>query len=117
MTRLCADAMGYEPYDDSNELFLNGIPPDGLCVIDKHGAPAFCVFYYNPLRSNDQAMKLVKKFQLSVGYCNGWAARMDNTGGLLSGAFHYPDLNRAIVECVSQRRSAHADGIKNRLTV
>jgi len=57
---------------------------------------------YNPLHDDAQAMALVKKFKLSVGFSDGWGCRKDDEKGLKSGAFHYSDLNRAICECVAK---------------
>ncbi len=90
LIKLCADAMGLQ-YDTP-------VSAEGLVV--QIGRRT-----YNPLRSDAQAMALVKKFRPNVhpfGVNDTWFCFFDPTA-----KNHEPiqakhaDLNRAIVECVA----------------
>jgi len=68
---------------------------------------------YSPLTNDAQAMALVTRFRLSVGYSRGWGCEADDERGIiLSGAFHFDSLNRAIVECVARLPAGSIKGCK-----
>lgn len=89
MTKLCAQAMGYR-----------------ICCEEEtycHTTEAGC---YYPIDNDAQAMALVKRLKLSVGFNQGWGCvKNDERGMLLSGAYHYDTLNRAIVQCVANMKN------------
>lgn len=96
ITRLCAEEMGITLDED--------MLSDGL--LEYWGSEGSSRSY-NPLHDDAQAMALVKKFLLSVGFDGGWACvKNDGRGMLQSGAYHYPDLNRAICECVAKMQAS-----------
>ena len=95
MTALCAEAMGFRiVYPDQADL--------PLCIESSRGAGM-----YNPLHDDAQAMALVKRFWLKIGYGHRikdgemgpeeWRVSVNFGGPYIWG----PDLNRAIVECVA----------------
>lgn len=98
--KACAEAMGYGvTRSESGELCTLG---DALAcwgspeLDDEHRS-----FAYNPLHDDAQAMALVKRFHLNIGQTTQ-GVKVFTTP--LKGGFHEadsPDLNRAIVECVS----------------
>lgn len=97
MVRLCAEAMGYSS--------LVAIPT----VDSTHRAYSPPQYAYCPLHDDAQAMELVKKFKLLLGFNTKateprWEAQNATSIGFGDG---YPDdppngLNRAIVECVAK---------------
>lgn len=98
-TRLCAEAMGIHTAD----VAAHG---SGCAVWaynrwpDPHDSEG--IYKWVPLHDDAQAMALVKRFQLSVGFNGGWGCvKNDERGMLKSGAYHYEELNRAIVTCVA----------------
>lgn len=95
MTRLCAEAMGYEHFvTDTDHVF-----PIGTVL---HSGPGI-TYVYDPLHDDAQAMALVKKFELWISSAGKWLV-MEPIG------FQTPfeieakstDLNRAICECVAK---------------
>jgi len=80
MTRLCAEAMGFEPYADQ--------PP----------------YNYDPLYDDAQAMALVKKFGVALyqGETGCWYADLPGFAMRVRSL----DLNRAIVECVAKMQES-----------
>jgi len=90
MTRLCAEAMGYTVGERASTNLLLGV------WTKEHGD-------YHPLYSDAQAMALVKRLKMMIGYNNGWLAqRRDDKGRLIASSYYFLDLNRAIVECVAK---------------
>lgn len=89
MTKLCAEAMGFQViggdfhcwYDDKNEQHLGA---------------------YEPLHDDAQAMALVKKLHISIGHLQSkrWIAHKDGI------EVWNESLNRAIVECVAKIQEA-----------
>ena len=109
MTRLCAEAMGYAERDDSNDGFVDGIPPQGLCVLDQKAAPIRRVFYFDPLHNDTQAMALVKKMGYEISRrTEGWHVGHDMTWA------YDPDLNRAIVEVCAKMELAKKEARNTR---
>lgn len=101
ITRRCAEAMGYSEHDDSEYEFIDGIPPPGLCVLDKKAPPIRRVFYYDPLHDDAQAMALVKKLKLHIGYDtfnNGWRCLAQDS----QTQARSPELNRAVCLTVAK---------------
>jgi len=91
MIKKCAEKEGYVPMQDVDGVYIE--------INDGH------MVDYDPIHDDAQAMALVKKFRLVIGYSNGWSAQKrkeDGDATLICGSYHYPDLNRAIVECVSK---------------
>tara|TARA_R110000868_G_scaffold411755_1_gene708944 strand:+ start:44347 stop:44637 length:291 start_codon:yes stop_codon:yes gene_type:complete len=86
LTRLCAEAMGLQT------TLPNGYKGVwlGTCAAD--------ATQYDPLHDDAQAMQLVKKFNIALGWNNpGWAAFRQDTKKWVENA----DLNRAICLCVA----------------
>ena len=102
ITRWCAEAMDFPEDESATRIIL--YREEGH-IWTRHEADAIGKMYH-PLHDDAQAMALVKNFQLSVGYNEGWAARRDDWKGLVAGSFHSPDLNRAICECVAKMQNA-----------
>lgn len=92
MTALCADAMGHTPE----------VHQDRVYVYDRESAP----FGYDPLQNDEEAMALVKKFQLWISSFpeEGWRVQYDATEKDIESINR--DLNRAIVECVALMQAA-----------
>ena len=86
ITRLCAEAMGYEYSDGS-----------GTICVSKAG-----VGNYDPLHDDAQAMALVKKFRLEVQDCGKWFVSEHQNAD----AFE-DDLNRAICLTVARMQQVH----------
>mgnify|MGYP001617981049 CR=1 FL=1 len=86
MTKLCAEAMGLE-------IFW----AEALPITAPKGCP------YDPLHDDAQAMALVKKFHIALGWNDpGWGAFGQHDKRWVNN----PDLNRAIVECVAKMQAA-----------
>lgn len=101
ITRLCAEAMGLTPY--CIQGILQECGGGGIYVVSKTDTRGYRV--YDPRNDKAQAMELVIALQLSVGYSAGWGCvKNDDRGMILSGAFHFDDLLRAICTCVSGLR-------------
>lgn len=93
MTKLCAEAMGFEP-----EL-------RGSDVLISYGATTVTTVRYHPLDNDAQMAALVKKFWLRIEPPFGskpWLAARGPSGPFIWDA----DLNRAVVECVAQMQTA-----------
>ena len=98
MTRLCAEAMGYECID-------------GLWLDEMRFGPG----RYDPLHDDAQAMALVKKLGLWIIQPDGrsetemvaylGSKRIGTQEDLICGK-HPTDLNRSIVECVAKMQKA-----------
>jgi len=115
LTKLCAAAMGYAARDDSMDEFIDGIPPNGLCVRDKKAPPIRQVFYYDPLHDDAQAMALVKKLDLSIargGQATDSPWWRVTSAQWLRRAGSNADLNRAICECVAYMIKAKHDAAR-----
>ena len=108
MTRLCAEAMGYEidySPDNGGGVGNTGFDMDGAAVLDWHNGVKF-----NPLHNDAQAMALVKKMGLSIRNPDLWevwkplhkTAYGDNA-----------DINRAIVECVAKMQQSKTKAVAN----
>ena len=99
-TRLCAEAMGLILFDCTIDSDYDGDFQPWVVEKDSGGL-------YDPLHDDAQAMALVKKFTLSVGFNRGWGCvKNDENGMLLSGAYHFDSLNKAIVECAAAMQQA-----------
>lgn len=106
MTKLCAEAMGLEPYREHG--IAQNSSPWSIFIVDKTQGRGYS--HYDPLHEDEQAMALVKKFQLQIQ--PPWARanrdwRVGDKDNVLSDP-HSPDLNRAIVECVAKMQAAKA---------
>ena len=93
MTKLCAEAMGCEL------TMENGKPQ--MVILFRGHLTNYCD--YDPLHDDAQAMALVKKFHIALGWNKpGWAAFGQHDQRWIRGY----DLNRAIVECVAKMQKA-----------
>ena len=102
MTRLCAEAMGYDFHPPKKFIFPTvSATRNQLVPFVAHNSP------YDPLHDDAQAMALVKKFELNIGPDvqgeDGWS--VSDYGG--DGEVFSQDLNRAIVECVAKMQQAN----------
>ena len=94
ITKLCAEAMGYEFHETETSFDLGAtyVP-----TIEVDGE------LYDPLQDDAQAMELVKKFNIAIGELswdeNQWKVKIDDM------EWHDPDLNRSICECVAKMQS------------
>jgi hypothetical protein len=96
MTKLCAEAMGLKVISWNGTLKLSNTN-DGKLDLD--------IPYetYKPLHDDAQAMALVKKLHLALGWDTKWYADGTCTVDDPDVAFIYnDDLNRAVVECVAK---------------
>jgi hypothetical protein len=111
MERLCAVAMGLKPRTVKDGAWdAPGQPDyghDGVYLYDA-GSNLWGKLY-SPLVNDEQAMALVKNFQLNVApsvegrpAVEGWTVALYNGEGEV---FSH-DLNRAIVECVAKMQAA-----------
>ena len=98
ITKLCAEAMGFESI---------GIEED------RHGQ--FVQVWYKsdwltwqPLIDDAQAMVLVKKFHIALGWNPGWAAFRQDTKKWVYGTEvdGRDDLNRTICNCVAKMQAS-----------
>ncbi len=93
MTKLCAEAMGYE--------VLQKYPPHpSITACPLEGYINGIWSRYEPFVNDAQAMALVKKFHLQINWKGCWPA---------VGSWepvHGSDLNRAIVECAAKSPEA-----------
>lgn len=94
LTRLCAQAMGYEQRQVASIHSFQGY--DAFETVDATGV------VYWPLTNDVQAIALVKKFKLGLAYSGYWSAYAP--GDSANGFSTY--LNRAIVECVAKMQAA-----------
>ena len=98
ITKLCAEAMGFEWNPHRLEarvpIFIEGTDK----VFRRRWKP------YDPLEDDAQAMALVKRFQLNIGtpFPRVWIPRDD---GELAFVGMADDLNRAICECVAKMQA------------
>ena len=94
MTRLCAEAMGLDVW----------LEPHRGTIMRYHYWKDNVAEQYSPLHDDAQAMALVKKFQLNLGFNKedeDWVVEsIDEGKEWCIGIRH--DLNRAIVECVAK---------------
>lgn len=92
MTRLCAEAMGFD-----NLVYSDGWP---FTYREAFGSVAMAD-KYTPLTNDAQAMALVKKFRLFIDGSREsyWQVHCAPDYGSFNS-----DLNRAIVECVAKMR-------------
>lgn len=100
MTRLSAEAMGYDVFDDYRDCHPH---VDGVAVRGEGDG----VTRYHPLTNDAQAMALVKRFAITIDSypeASHWDARIFDKAAthVISGAEYVDDLNRAIVTCVAQ---------------
>ena len=99
ITRLCAEAMGFEwsrpKFQSHSQVWISDGDSDKWKLFD-------------PLHDDVQAMALVKKIGLDI-HCsadmNGWYVMCNR---LREAFFINEDLNRAICECVAEMQSAKA---------
>lgn len=98
LTKVCADRMGITVQLISKPEFSYAEHPY-YCIPTLSDAPNPI---YDPLHNDVQAMAMVKRLKLSVGFNGGWVCMAaDERGMIISGAFHHETINRAIVECVA----------------
>ena len=65
---------------------------------------------YTPLTNDKQAMMLVKKFHIALGWNNpGWGAFRQDTKQWVTDA----DLNRAICECVAKMQTQRSEYVSH----
>lgn len=109
IVRACANAMGLEPimcyqHDSGGDGVNNRHYCEGGCWWirgDRNPNSGYAEYQYDPLHDDAQAMALVEKFQLSLGYNRGWGCVKNNEHNMLiAGCYHFNDLNRAICLCV-----------------
>ena len=95
LTRLCAEAMGYDWHGQ--------IGGRTICVPGDYG-----YVLYLPLRDDEQVMALVKKFHLRIDHneTENWSVCKDHGFTMPPEQGWNPDLNRAIVECVAKMQAA-----------
>jgi hypothetical protein len=103
LTRACAEAIGLQQHT------RDGIPQvasdHGIYVCTDHGRD---YDIYDPIADSSQAMALVTRFKLSVRYnpfTDTWFVKKFGVMGRKEIDVWHPDLNRAIVRCVSQMRT------------
>ncbi len=111
ITRLCAEAMGlpYKLGGADNQDW----PYEEDIVLYDEGSNMWHTMY-SPLRNDEWAMALVKKFKLSIiwtdRHLDGWLVRGWYTGRKTRRALceevDNADLNRAICECVAKMQAA-----------
>jgi len=95
MTRLCAEAMGYE--------FAEGLARKTWKDSEWDCGASF---HYDPLHNDAQVMALVKKFAIRLNLDDSyWLAEAGKIGDMIAGAAD-TDLNRAIVECCARMQQA-----------
>lgn len=74
----------------------------------KHLGP--CSGIPDPLNNAADALALVEKFRMRIGYSHGWSALILNEDDTLrAGSFHQPDVKRAIVECAGNCEVRQSD--------
>ena len=102
ITRLCAEAMGYDEYSEH-------IDAEGRWEIYLERDAGIGTRIYWPLNDDAQAMALVKKFGLHLGRedIGDWIVEMFSwKRGLWMEVAHSKNLNRAICECVAKMQVA-----------
>ena len=102
MTKLCAEAMGYEVIEPT-EFY-----PNVTAVFDQQIQPYF------PLHDDTQAMALVKKFELQATWradLKEWLVIRYSEPFVMNGDTYATDLNRAIVECVAKMQVDRAESV------
>jgi hypothetical protein len=110
MTKLCAEAMGYQQRDDSEDLVCWDYKPHEhmISVVDPSAPPIRSVLDYDPLCRDEQAMALVKRCRLSINAANKeyqvWPTCVEGEAAGKSCTFN-ADINRAIVGCVAKMRT------------
>jgi hypothetical protein len=105
MTKLCAEAMGFDMVIEQGAVLWNGDMPQWYA--QKVGRQPQDVESWAPLHDDAQAMALVKRFRPNIsGGGDTWSAYIDRK--LQSFGARHADLNRAIVECVAKMRAADA---------
>lgn len=109
MTKLCAEAMGYEdilsgPAPGYSDVKIVSFSSQ-FSSIHFHGRAGFP---YNPLHDDAQAMALVKKLGVEIGW-TGYAHSMDWTVEVNGVEIVNKNLNRAIVECVAKMQKDKND--------
>ena len=96
ITKLCAEAMGYK-FTRLNPYELSGILVNG--IVDEESR-------YDPIHDDAQAMALVKKFHVAIGWnadqTPTWGAFRQDTKKWCVSLY----LNRAICECVAKMQQA-----------
>lgn len=102
MTRLCAEAMGYEIDDGPSNgggVGNTGFDMLGRAVLDWHNGKFFA-----PLQDDADAMALVKKYATEIWKGRSeWRVAIDERFLTVSA-----DLNRAICGCVAKMQAAKA---------
>lgn len=100
ITQWCAKAMGWRPAGTRKDF-------DTVKCIPVEQFPGACHYQYAPLKDDQSAMALVKRFRLGINAYNAeyqvWS-QSGKVGAERAGescAFNV-DLNRAICECVAK---------------
>lgn len=100
ITKLCAEAMGKTIiWNDYLKLFQTGSGTNNT-------------HHFDPLHDDAQAMALVKKFKIALGWNPGWSA-FDQSKGKWVYAKDIDDrenLNFAICLCVADMQASYAAG-------
>ena len=94
MTKLCAKAMGYT---DISEIEFPNDPRRYVSAMDQKRG-----LLWNPLQYDAQAMALVKKFELEIGWMATGRASVNFPNEEGPNWIEADTLNRAICECVAQ---------------
>lgn len=111
ITRLCAEAMGCAVHA-TDGLGLEHVYIDH--PVPGRDGKTFGTTLYDPLHDDVQAMALVKKFQLEIGWhTNGHASVNFPTDNLEQQWIDGDTLNRAIVECVAKMQQRARKGIQD----
>jgi hypothetical protein len=90
MTLLCAKAMGHDVIVQAE-----------VVRFDRWST-------YDPLNDDAQAMALVKKFQLEIGWYVGGRAAVNHPDNEFPNWIESDTLNRAVVMCVAMRHAERA---------
>lgn len=102
MTRLCAEAMGWKVKGPATQWVSWKSHKCAVCASNDKGGDHI----WDPLHDDAQAMALVKKFKLTIGFdivSNQWTAISEH-GQAYDG--DSCSINRAIVECVAKMQAA-----------
>jgi hypothetical protein len=102
MTKLCAEAMGWE-----FESYSDSIGQLGRAL--KDGKTWYAPYW--PLTDDAQAMALVKRFRLEIYPVGGTNGQNWSANGGRHAIGDAKDLNRAIVECVAKMQKEKSAAI------
>lgn len=109
ITKLCAQAMESPPdIPGASAIWNVSVTYEG----EERKVSTAVSQFYDPLHNDAQAMALVKRFRLSTCCDEGGWGELWHAASSTENVAIYPDLNRAICECVaSMQRKKN----KNRL--